>query len=44
MDLSEQKSTDAGPKAEVEDTTMFFVIEEAIGTILKFSQGTARVL
>ena len=44
MDLSEQKSTGGGPKAEGENTTMFFVIEEAKETILKFSQGTARVL
>ena len=44
MDLSEQKSIDGGPKAEAEDTTMFFVIEEEKKTILEFSQGTVRVL
>ena len=49
--LSKQQALDADPKAIQqisftanldweENTTMFFIIEEAKGTILDFSQGT----
>ena len=55
IDLSKQPALDADPKAiqqlnfsenldRVGNTTMFFIIEEAKGTILDFSQGTVRVL
>ena len=55
IDLSKQPALDADTKAiqqlsfsenldRVGNTTMFFIIEEAKGTILDFSQGTVRVL
>ena len=55
IDLSKQPALDADPKAiqqlnfsenldRVGNTTMFFIIEEAKGTTLDFSQGTVRVL
>ena len=53
--LSKQEALDADPKAiqqinfaenldGVGNTTMFFIIEEAKGTILNFSEGTVKVL
>ena len=55
IDLSKQPALDADTKAiqqlnfsenldRVGNTTMFFIIEEAKGTTLDFSQGTVRVL
>ena len=55
IDLSEQQALDANPRAieqtnftanldRVENTTMFFIIEEAKETVLDFSQGTVKVL
>ena len=55
IDLSKQQALDADPRAirqinftanldRAENTTMFFIIEEAKETVLDFSQGTAKVL
>ena len=55
IDLTKQPALDADTKAiqqlnfsenldRVGNTTMFFIIEQAKGTILDFSQGTVRVL
>ena len=55
INLSKQQSLDADPRAiqqisftanldRVGNTTMFFLIEEAKETVLKLSQGTAKVL
>ena len=55
MDLSKQQVRDANPKAiqqinftanlhGVRNTRIFFIYEEAKGTILKFPQRTVRVL
>ena len=55
IDLSKQEALDADSKAiqqisftanldQNRGTTMFFIIEEAKETILKFSQGTVKVL
>ena len=55
IDLSKQHVLDAGPRAiqqinftanldRAENTTMFFVIEEAKETVLDFLQGTLKVL
>ena len=54
-DLSKQQALDLDPRAtqwinfpanldRAEDTTMFFIIEEAKETVLDFSQGTVKVL
>ena len=55
IDLSKQQALDADLKAILQinftanldqegNTTMFFIIEEAKGTILEFSKGTVTVL
>ena len=55
IDLSKQQALDANPRAiqqinftanleRDEDTTMFFIIEEAKETVLGFPQGTVKVL
>ena len=55
IDLSKQQALDADPRAiqqinfaanldGAENTTMFFVTEEAKETVLDFSQGTVKVL
>ena len=55
IDLIKQEALDADSKAiqqvsftanldQNRSTTMFFIIEEAKETILKFSQGTVKVL
>ena len=55
IDLSKQQALDADPRAiqqinftanvdTAENTTMFFIIEEAKETVLDFSQGTIEVL
>ena len=55
IDLSKQQALDADPRAIQQinftanldrngNTTMFFIIEEAKETVLKFSQGTVEVL
>ena len=55
VDLSRQNELDAVPRAiqqsnftanldRAENTTMFFIIEEATGTVFEFSQGTVKVL
>ena len=55
IDLSKQQVLDADPRAIQQinftanldrdgNTTMFFIIEEAKGTVLYFSQGTVKVL
>ena len=55
IDLSKQQPFDADPRAiqqinftenldRSENTTMFFIIEEAKETVLDFSQRTVRVL
>ena len=55
IDLSKQQALDADPRAiqqinftanldRDENTTMFFIIEEAKETVLDFSQGTVKVL
>ena len=55
IDLSKQQVFDADPRAieqinftanldSAGNTTMFFIIEEAKGTVLDFSQGTVKVL
>ena len=55
INLSKQQSLDADPTAiqqinfianldRDEDTTMFFIIEEAKDTVFEFSQGTVNVL
>ena len=55
IDLSKQQALDADPRAvqqinftanidRAENTTMFFIIEEAKETVLDFSQGTIKVL
>ena len=55
IDLSKQQALDADPRAIQQinftanldrdgNTTMFFIIEEAKETALKFSQGTIKVL
>ena len=55
IDLSKQQALDADPRAIQQinftanldrdgNTTMFFIIEEAKETVLKFSQGTVKVL
>ena len=55
IDLSKQQAFDADPRAiqqinfmanldRTENTTMFFIIEEAKETVLDFSQGTVKVL
>ena len=54
-DLSKQQSLDADPRAiqqinftanlgREENTTTFFIIEEARETVFEFSQGTVKVL
>ena len=55
IDLSKQQALDADPRAiqqinftanldRDENTTIFFIIEEAKETVLDFSQGTIKVL
>ena len=55
IDLSEQQELDSDPKSmqqinftgnlkRGEDATMFYIIEEAKGTILDFSKGNVKVL
>ena len=55
IDLSKQQALDADPRAiqqinftanvdTAENTTMFFIIEEAKETVLDFLQGTIEVL
>ena len=55
IDLSKQQALDANPKAiqqinfrgnldQLENITMFFIIEEAKETTLEFLQGTVRAL
>ena len=55
IDLSKQQELDADPRAIQEinfaanleragNTTMFFIIEQAKGTVFEFSQGTVKVL
>ena len=55
IDLSKQQALDVDPRAiqqtnftanldRDENTTMFFIIEEAKETVLDFSQGTVKVL
>ena len=55
VDLGKQQTLDADPRAiqkitftanldRTENTTMFFIIEEAKETVLDFSQGTVKVL
>ena len=53
INLSKQQAFDADPKAIQqincagnleEQSTMFFIAEEAKETVLNFSQGTAKVL
>ena len=55
IDLSKQQGLDADPRAiwqinftanldRAENTTMFFIIEEAKETVLDFSQETVKVL
>ena len=55
IDLSKQQALNADPRAikqinftsnldKAENTTMFFIIEEAKETVLVLSQGTVRVL
>ena len=55
IDLSKQQALDADPRAiqqinftanldRNENTTMFFIIGEEKETVLKFSQGTVKVL
>ena len=52
IDLSKQQALDADPRAiqqinfttnSEENTTMFFIIEEAKQTVFEFSQGTVKV-
>ena len=55
VDLSKQQALDADPKAiqqinftanldNAENTRIYFILEEAKGTIFEFSQGTVKVL
>ena len=55
VDLGKQQTLDADPRAiqqitftanldRTENTTMFFIIEEAKETVLDFWQGTVKVL
>ena len=55
IDLSKQEALDTDPKAiqkinftgnldRAENTTMFFIIEEAKETTLDLSQGTVKIL
>ena len=55
IDLSKQQALDANPRAvqqinftanldRTENTTIFFILEEAKETVLDFSQGTVKVL
>ena len=55
IDLSKQQALDADPRSvqqinftanldREENTTIFFIIEEAKETVLDFSQGTVKVL
>ena len=55
IDLNKQQVLDADPREiqrinftakldRTEDTTMFFIIEEAKETVLNLSQGTVKVL
>ena len=55
IDLRKQQALDADPRAvqqinftanldRQENTTIFFIIEEAKETVLDFSQGTVKVL
>ena len=55
INISKQQTLDADPRAiqqvnftanldRAENTTMFFIIEEAKETVLDFSQGTVEVL
>ena len=55
INLSKQQALDADPRAiqqinftanldRAENTTMFFIIEEAKETVFEFSQGTVKVL
>ena len=55
INLSQQQAVDTDPRATqqinvtanldtAENTTMFFIIEEAKETVLDFSQGTVKVL
>ena len=53
VDLSKQQALDADPRAiqQINFTanldragTVYFILEEAKGTILDFSQGTVKVL
>ena len=55
IDLSKQQALDADPRAiqqinfkanldRAENTTMFFITEEAKETVFEFSQGTVKIL
>ena len=55
INLNQQQAVDTDPRATqqinvtanldtAENTTMFFIIEEAKNTVLDFSQGTIKVL
>ena len=55
IDLSKRKALDADPRSIQQisfttnldregNTTMFFIIKEAKGTVLDFSQGTVKFL
>ena len=55
VDLSKQQALDADPRAiqqinftanleRAENTSVYFILEEAKETILDFSQGTVKVL
>ena len=55
IDLSKQQALDADPKAIQQinftanldrkgNTRFYFIVEEAIETVFKFSQGTVKVL
>ena len=55
VDLSKQQALDADPKAIQQinftanldrkgNTRFYFIVEEAIETVFKFSQGTVKVL
>ena len=55
IDLSKQQALDADPRAiqqinitgdldRAVNTTMFYIIEEAKGSVLNFPQGTVRAL
>ena len=44
IDLSKQQINFTGNLSGANNRVMFFIIEEAIETILNFSQGTVKVL